>query len=364
MVEHASVLVHGATGFTGKLVCEALARRGVSFAISGRSAEKLASLSRAVGAKEEHVVDLAAPQSIRAAVEGRAIVCACAGPFALVGEPILATCARLGVHYVDTTGEQRFVALAVARYRATAEASGACAVPAMAYEIALADWAAHLAAEAVGGEADSIAIAYATRASEGYSTATTRGTKKSALGVIADAEPQQYVDGALRREYAGAVVRRFTLSNGKSVAAASFPSPEAVVVPMHTGARTVRTFMVMSGRTARTLHLGRAIAPIATRVLRKILERRIERTPEGPEGEARQVAFEIVAEATRHGKTAEVTVTGRDPYGLTAEIQAYAAERAIAGDIKARGVVGPSQGFDPRRGLDALEPFGVRVRTQ
>jgi short subunit dehydrogenase-like uncharacterized protein len=98
-------------------------------------------------------------------------------------------------------------------------------------------------------------------------------------------------------------------------------------------------------------------------VFRKILERKIERTPEGPAGEARQAEFEIVAEAARQGTISQVTVTGRDPYGLTAEIQAYAAERALAGDIKARGVVGPSQAFDPKRALDALEPFGVRVRA-
>jgi short subunit dehydrogenase-like uncharacterized protein len=361
MVDRARVLVHGATGFTGKLVCDALARRGVAFAISGRSAEKLAALGHSVGATEQCVVDLATPESIRAAVDGRAIVCACAGPFALVGEPMLATCARLGVHYVDTTGEQGFVGLAVARYRATAEASGACAVPAMAYEVAPADWAAHMAGERVGGEPEAIAIAYATRIAEGYAAATTRGTKKSAVGMVADAEPQQFIDGALHREPAGAVVRRFSLSNGKSVTAVSFPSPEAVVVPMHTGARTVRSFMVMGSGTARALHLGRAIAPIALRVFRKILERRIERAPEGPEGEARQVQFEIVAEARRGDKVAQVSVIGRDPYGLTAEIQAYAAERAIEGEIKASGVVGPSQAFAPKRALDALAPFGVRV---
>jgi short subunit dehydrogenase-like uncharacterized protein len=175
----------------------------VPFAISGRNPDKLKALERAVGVSESCIIDLASPESIRAAIAGRTIVCACAGPFALVGEPVIATCARLGVHYVDTTGEQRFVADAFARYSATAEASGACAVPAMAYEIAPADWAADIAAARVGGEPSSIAIAYAARAANGYGTATTRGTKRSALGMLADADPQQFVDGALRREPPG-----------------------------------------------------------------------------------------------------------------------------------------------------------------
>lgn len=125
MTEKAGVLVHGATGFTGRLVCEALAARGMTYAISGRSNEKLEQLrdrlARDGGAPpvEIRVVDLAQPTTVDAAIEGRTIVLACAGPFVEVGEPILAACARLGVHYVDTTGEQRFVADASKNHQGT-----------------------------------------------------------------------------------------------------------------------------------------------------------------------------------------------------------------------------------------------------
>jgi short subunit dehydrogenase-like uncharacterized protein len=34
-------LVHGSTGFTGRLVCAALARRGLPFAAGGRDPDKL-----------------------------------------------------------------------------------------------------------------------------------------------------------------------------------------------------------------------------------------------------------------------------------------------------------------------------------
>src|SRR6478609_12169826 len=103
MTERALVLVHGATGFTGRLVCAALARRGIAFAVSGRSREKVEAVAREFGASESCVIDLGVAESIRGAISGRKIVCACAGPFALVGEAVLATCAKLGVHYVDTT---------------------------------------------------------------------------------------------------------------------------------------------------------------------------------------------------------------------------------------------------------------------
>jgi short subunit dehydrogenase-like uncharacterized protein len=293
------------------------------------------------------VIDLGDAESVTRAVRGRALVCATAGPFGLIGEPVLAACARLGVHYVDTTGEQPFVADAVARYRATAEASGACVAPAMAYEIAPADWGAHLAAEALG-DPEEISIAYALPGA-----LTTRGTRKSALGVIERGETRQLVHGKLVDD--GVVVRQITLRDGKRVRAVSFPSPEAVVVGDHTGARTVRTFMVMSGVAVSAIRATRKIAPVVIRATRRLLDRAIDRGPEGPDAQTRErSSFEIVCEAKKGDRVATVRVMGSDPYGLTAEIQALCAARAMAGQITARGVVAPSLVIPPREALEAL----------
>jgi short subunit dehydrogenase-like uncharacterized protein len=358
MTERARVLVHGATGFTGRLVSAALRKRGIAFALGGRSLERLDSVKHAVGATETCVVDITDPESIRRAVEGRTVVCACAGPFLAVGESILSTCARSGVHYVDTTGEQLFVARAVTRYRATAEASGACIVPAMAYEIAPADWAAQLAAERLGGVPDGIDILYASR---GTTSSASRGTKLSLLGQIAAGESMQHVGGTLVHEPVAEVIRTFELASGKTLTAVSFPSPEAVVVPSHTKAREVRTFMPANPRRARVLHLARRAAPLFARALQTLLSDSIGRAAEGPDTRQREASvFEIVAEARRGPDTATVRVSGRDPYGLTAEIQAYAA-MCLLGGATARGVVAPSVAFLARPSLEALLPFGTSL---
>lgn len=342
------MLVHGATGFTGRLVCEALKRRAVPFAIAGRSKERLDALARALGGDVETcVVDVRDAGSLRLALTDRAIVCACAGPFAEVGEPVLASCAKMGVHYVDTTGEQSFVLLADRRYRATAEASGACIAPAMAYEIAPADWAATEAARRAGGAPDAIDIVYMLRAPAGAQAISTRGTKKSALGMMASGDAKQFIDGALRDEAAAAVVKGFTSRSGRRVTAASFPSPEAVVVPSHTGASTVRTFMAMGRGAARSLHAIRGVAPGLVQLARPLLTRLVERGAEGPDADARKAEFDVLAEARRGADLTRVFVSGSDPYGLTAEIQALAAARALAGEIQARGVVAPSLVIPP-----------------
>ena len=279
--------------------------------------------------------------------------------------PILAYCARAGVHYVDTTGEQSFVARAVLRYRATAEASGACVVPAMAYEIALADWAAHIASETGDGPVSAISICYGLRSPGG--PFASRGTMRSALAQFAGGDAMQFVDGALVRELAAEKVRTFEIETlgerAEARTCVSFPGPEAIVVPAHTGAQTVRTFMPVGG--AFLLHRGRALVPGAARIAGRLAGRLIARAPEGPdEGARARTGFEIIVEVERGRATSVLRVVGHDPYGLTAEIQALASERAVTGAVTARGVVAPSVAFEPRSSLAALRAVGVSLRPK
>ena len=368
MTEKAPILVQGATGFTGGLVCDLLAARGLPFAIAGRSASRLEALRDrlALGGRpppEVAVIDLAHAPSLDAAIVGRRIVLACAGPFALVGEPIVAACVRHGVHYADTTGEQRFVADISLDYHSRAVESGACIVPAMAYEIAPADWVSHLAAERTSGAPDTIDVFYANSEAKGAAgTSTTRGTKQSILLVLAERAPLQYVDGALVIERAAEKTTSFALPNGRRLPCASFPSPEAILVPKHTGARTVRTYMAMSDSAARNLHRFRRVAPTLVRATHAISRRLVDRSGVGPEGAMRpESTFTVLAEATRGGERCRVALTGSDPYGLTAELQVYAAERALAGAITARGVVGPSVAFPARAAIAALARTGLSL---
>lgn len=44
--EKGKLLIYGATGYTGTMICREAARRGLDFEIAGRSEEKLSELSR------------------------------------------------------------------------------------------------------------------------------------------------------------------------------------------------------------------------------------------------------------------------------------------------------------------------------
>lgn len=113
------VVLLGATGFTGGLTAEYLARNapaGLRWAVAGRDitrvsvlAERLTALSSGsppVGAMQVDVTDSG---SVRAAAESTRVLASTVGPFMEYGEPVVAACAATGTDYLDIAGEPEFV---------------------------------------------------------------------------------------------------------------------------------------------------------------------------------------------------------------------------------------------------------------
>lgn len=122
------VIVFGATGFTGRLVAEYLARkrqdasasdaaeRHLRWAIAGRSSARLAEVKAAIEAIDpacSSVGIVEASSGDAASLERMAratrVVLTTVGPYAEHGEPLVEACIRAGTDYVDITGEPDFV---------------------------------------------------------------------------------------------------------------------------------------------------------------------------------------------------------------------------------------------------------------
>jgi short subunit dehydrogenase-like uncharacterized protein len=126
------IIVFGATGFTGALTAEYLARHapaGMSWALAGRNMGKLEDVRRRLGAAWAELPLLRAdsddPASLRALAEATKVVITTVGPYIRYGEPLVAACAAVGTDYVDLTGEPEFVDRMWLNYHAEAERSGA-----------------------------------------------------------------------------------------------------------------------------------------------------------------------------------------------------------------------------------------------
>jgi short subunit dehydrogenase-like uncharacterized protein len=118
------VVLFGATGFTGALTAEYLARNAgpARVALAGRNRAKLEELSLDFPLLE---ADVERPDSLREMAEAARVVITTVGPYIKYGEPLVAACAEAGTDYVDLTGEPEFVDLMYVRHHVRAVETGA-----------------------------------------------------------------------------------------------------------------------------------------------------------------------------------------------------------------------------------------------
>ena len=113
------VVLLGATGFTGGLAAEYLARHappGLRWALAGRDPGRLdaararvAPLGPAGATVDTVVTDVTDAASLRSVTERTRVLATTAGPYARIGEPVVAACADTGTDYADLCGEREFI---------------------------------------------------------------------------------------------------------------------------------------------------------------------------------------------------------------------------------------------------------------
>ena len=126
------IVVFGATGYTGRLVAEYLAHhyqgKGPTWAMAGRSADKLGEVRDLIGAPGDTpliVADSDDPASMAALADSARVIVTTVGPYQLYGEPLLKACAAAGTDYADLCGEPGWMREMVDSYHDAAKASGA-----------------------------------------------------------------------------------------------------------------------------------------------------------------------------------------------------------------------------------------------
>ncbi|MFJ9609076.1 saccharopine dehydrogenase family protein [Kitasatospora sp. NPDC101176] len=138
------LVLFGATGFTGGLTAEYLARtvpEGCRWAIAGRDERRLAAVRTRLARIDPRCADLplltadaADREALRAVAAGARVVVSTVGPYLQHGEPLVAACADAGTDYVDLTGEPEFVDRMYLRHHERAVATGARLVHACGFD--------------------------------------------------------------------------------------------------------------------------------------------------------------------------------------------------------------------------------------
>lgn len=124
------IVLFGATGFTGALTADYLARHAgpsLRWALAGRNRAKLEAVRERIGLPGLPLLhaDATDPASLVAIAGQTRVVATTVGPFLAYGEPLVAACADAGTHYADITGEAEFVDRMFVRHHERARRTGA-----------------------------------------------------------------------------------------------------------------------------------------------------------------------------------------------------------------------------------------------
>lgn len=149
------VVVYGASGYTGRLICEYLREHNVPFVAAGRSADRVQSaMDHNVPGIEtaayevvevEHTVE-----ALTDLFNGAKVVCNTVGPFATYGPEVVEACIAAGCHYLDTTGEQDWLIVCDEEYGERMAERGLLLSPGIAQMYTTGEIAANIALETPG----------------------------------------------------------------------------------------------------------------------------------------------------------------------------------------------------------------------
>lgn len=180
-----TLLIYGATGYTGRMAAERAKALGLTFEIAGRNAEPLKALSTQLDVPYRVFTLHDQPERY---LDSISILLNFAGPFAQTAEALMNACINAGIDYLDITAEINVYRLAE-RLGAKAAKSGVMLLPGVGWDVATTDsLAVHVAARVAKPHALSIALQVAGSMS--------RGSAKS-VGEIIGAGQLSRVNGEL-----------------------------------------------------------------------------------------------------------------------------------------------------------------------
>ena len=352
-----TILVYGATGYTGRRVARELRRLGADFVIAGRDAGRLASLAADLGDVPTRVAD--ASGTLEGLADGCSVLVSTVGPFTLYGEAAVAEALRAGAHFCDTTGEQAYMKRVLDRFDREARDKGVTVLNAQALEFAVGYC---LAAALLAKHPDSETIDVFNRV---WGFGTSRGTKKSALRAGA-AEALVLRDGQLVDRGASPVPLDVTWPGEGKVLAAPFPGGEALHLPrLAPSLRNVTTNLVLPAPAAWAMTAGLALRGLMRALegsaLQRWIEGRIDAGAEGPrDAEAEAAKWAVLVRARGPFGETFARADGHDVYGVSGTLAALGGLWLAEGRARTAGVVSTGEAFDPAAFLDALADRGVR----
>ena len=350
------IVVFGATGYTGRLVSEALVERGAKPVLAARSRDKLEALADELGGGlETAVADVSDRDSVRELVERGDVLVSTVGPFARWGDAAAEAAVAAGAAYIDSTGEPAFIRRVFEEFGPRAERAGTGMLTAAGYDWVPGNLAGALALREAGDDASEVALGYFLSGGGAMSG----GTAASAVGTFL--EPSfAYRDGAIVAERGGRRARAFDVK-GKQLWGISVGGTEHFALPrVQPALRDVEVALGWMGGASRAMPVLGAGVELITKVpparagIERVVGRFVKGSTGGPDADERAKSGSRVIAVVSDADGAEISramLTGVNGYTFTGDFIAWAAAEVAERGFQATGALGPVDAF----GLERLE---------
>ncbi|MBI2059878.1 MAG: saccharopine dehydrogenase NADP-binding domain-containing protein [Nitrospirae bacterium] len=355
MADTPRVFVYGATGYTGRLTCNELKRRGIPFTMGGRSLERLEAFRTEL---RDPSIRLAAAQhterALTQAFKDHAVVINITGPFSLLGETVVRAALNAGSHYLDTTGEQDFMLLVKERYGKRAAEEKRVIVNANSWYYSLGEAAAHALRERYP-HLDRYTVLYAP---EGDPTVA---SSKSLLRV-ARRPGFSFIDGKLDPNPLSKIEPVMVPGEVRPRPAIVMPGGEALHFASEPGIKIVRTYMASEilPSTLPFMRLWARMSKVFGRALDPIGDKMVEWVRKTPPPETSEKTRYVVLAAGEGDHDRKISVLlGSRPYVVTGLLGGWASERLISGRHKRTGVISTAQAFGAAETIAELKTLDV-----
>ena len=374
------IVVFGATGYTGRLVSEALVGRDARPVLAGRSRDRLTELAADLGGLEVAVADVSEPASLRALVEPGDVLVTTVGPFLRWGDVAARAAIDGGAHYLDSTGEPPFIRRVFEEYGPAAERASIGMVTAFGYDYVPGNLAGGLALREAGALARRLDVGYfltgRPSADGGLRSRLAAGLGGMSGGTLAStmealARPSYaFQGGRIVTERGAKRVRSFDLGGRRSEGFSVGASEHFTLPRQAPGLLEVNAYLGWFGPMSRVVQVSGVVnsaiasVPAGRRALGALAARASGSTG-GPSAEARAGTGSVVVAIAYDGTGAElaqVRLVGVNGYTFTGEILAWGAIRAAAGGLSGAGALGPVDGFGLDELQDGVASAGLRVQ--
>jgi hypothetical protein len=169
------LLIYGANGATGRRLAELALADGLTPVLAGRDADRITRLADRLGGEAR----VAPIDQLAGIVTDVRVIASCVAPYTAYGRPVAQAALRAGAHYLDLTGEPRFVRWLLDTCDGPARDRGVTLVPSAGLGLC-SGLAARAAVEALPGPVERITVGYRPRGMR-----PSAGTVHSTVEIIA-----------------------------------------------------------------------------------------------------------------------------------------------------------------------------------